>query len=248
MKKIIAILSTVVIVAFSALSLIIPVSAEIQTGDCGLDGAAVTWAFNTEGNSLTISGEGAMANYSRVDAPWKSKGRRTTSITIEDGVTVIGASAFSDFTSVGKITIAGSVQTIKSYVFSDCVALTELNLNEGLVEIGKNAFSCAYKLTTLTIPNTVTTIGESAFNGSEKLTTLIVGNGLTTIGANAFANCPKLTTIYYTGTTEQWDAIKSHFPANATVTFGLPSEGGDDEIGGGENNPGDDSQTTTTTT
>ena len=73
MKKIIAILSMLAILAVSVFALVVPVSAEVQTGDCGLNGAAVTWAFDTDSNKLTISGEGAMANSSRNPAPGGSK-------------------------------------------------------------------------------------------------------------------------------------------------------------------------------
>ena len=91
----------------------------------------------------------------------------TTSYAVPDGVTRIGAGAFSD---------------------SD--HLTEVILPEGLVTIGDGAFSYCDAITDIAIPATVESIGTDGFVSCDKLATIRVfrgtANGITAIGKNAF--------------------------------------------------------------
>ena len=85
MKKMISFLMAVVLLIALTPVGAITVSAATsgKTGDC-------TWTLN--GTHLTISGNGAMANYSSTDdIPWYQK---ITTVTIEEGVTNIGDNAF----------------------------------------------------------------------------------------------------------------------------------------------------------
>ena len=56
--------------------------------------------------------------------------------------------------------------------------------------------------------DTVTAIFKKAFYGCEALTAIEIPASVEAIGYSAFANCYNLKTIYYTGTEEQWNAIK----------------------------------------
>ena len=66
----------------------------VATGTCGDD---LTWVLDDE-YTLTISGSGAMSDYSVDEAPWYASYQTSIkSIVIEDGVTSIGSGAFNGF-------------------------------------------------------------------------------------------------------------------------------------------------------
>ena len=70
-------------------------------GKTGTDGSDVTWTYNPDSKTLTISGTGEKANYDNADSqPWKNYRNDITSIVIESGVTTIGDNAFNGCTGV----------------------------------------------------------------------------------------------------------------------------------------------------
>lgn len=67
----------------------------VETGFCGAQGENLTWTFYENGE-LVISGEGEMANYKFVTGqPWNKYRTEIKVITVEEGVTSLGCSAFS---------------------------------------------------------------------------------------------------------------------------------------------------------
>ena len=122
------------------------VSAAAYSGSCGDN---VTWKYDAETATLTISGTGAIKDYSVsfgsngqnfiTTAPWQSYDRTMKTVVINSGVTAIG-----------------------SFSFSWC-ALTSIAIPDSVSSIGKRAFSGCGKLTSITIPDSVTSIGEYAF-------------------------------------------------------------------------------------
>jgi len=109
---------------------------------------------------------------------------RVTSVTIPEGVTYIGKSAFFD-NRLTNVTIPSSVTSIGNSAFSSN-RLTSVTIPEGVTYIGESAFS-NNQLTSITIPNSVTSIGGGAFQGN-KLTSVTIGNSVTSIGNSAFYN------------------------------------------------------------
>ncbi|MBR7155112.1 MAG: leucine-rich repeat protein, partial [Paludibacteraceae bacterium] len=70
------------------------------SGTCGDN---LTWEL-TDG-VLTISGTGAMSNYTSSSSPWYSYRSSITSVVIEEGVTNIGNYAFYNCTGLTSVTI-----------------------------------------------------------------------------------------------------------------------------------------------
>ncbi len=99
---------------------------------------------------------------------------------------------------------------------------TELTLPETYegqaYEIYQYAFAYHYNLTSITIPDSVTSIGFGEFFRCTSLTSITIPDGVTSIGDNAFYGCKSLTSVYYTGTLEEWKAIKINSYGNSDFT------------------------------
>ena len=138
------------------------------------------------------------------------------SVTIEDGVTSIGANAFDGGTALTSISIPSGVTSIGDYAFRDCGNLSISNLSlPNLTSIGSQAFLRCGKieqasdlgsitaiptycfaycttLTSVTLPNTVTSIGDTAFISCTAFNTINIPSGVTSIGISAFSRCTNL--------------------------------------------------------
>ena len=102
------------------------------------EGDNLTWTLYDNG-TLTISGSGAMKDYS-YDSPAYGNSK-IKKVVIENGVTSIGY-----------------------YAFDSCSNLASIEIPEGVTSIGNSAFKDCRRLTNITIPGSVTSIGYHAFS------------------------------------------------------------------------------------
>ena len=182
----------------------LPVSAfaadNVTSGPCGDD---ATWALTEDNNgdyTLTISGTGAMTDYSaKGDAPWFWANKQIRRIVIEDGVTTIGAHTFQACDRFYTIAIPASVTSIGNAAFQSCTSLETIDLSNAnnLESIGENAFHYCYNLAETSIPDSVKAIGTNAFFDCHALknVTISTSSKMKTIGTAAFAYCSMLKSI-----------------------------------------------------
>ena len=121
-----------------------------------------------------------------------------TTVTIPDTtnglpVTSIGDRAFS-YRTCGNITIPDGVTSIGKSAFFCCQCLTNATIGNGVTTIGNNAFGDCVRLTTVTIGNAVASIGFGAFLRCG-LTSVTMPASVTSIGRAAFSQCSGLTNI-----------------------------------------------------
>ena len=130
-------------------------------------------AYYIEGTVMTICGTGEMDSYSaREMPPWVAYDHFITKLIIEDGVTSIGANAFSQFDSITELVIPDSVTVIRSMGFKDCTNLRTVSLSKNLTHIWDFVFDSCVSLTELHVPKSVTVINADAFGGSAGLKTI----------------------------------------------------------------------------
>ena len=147
---------------------------------------------------MTVSGTGAMADYTSNSAPWSDSDVKT--IVIESGVTSIGNSAFAKSYKVESVSIPASVTSIGRQAFEMCgsnVDALTVSVAEGSspLTIGERAFYYA-NLTSIDMPNRVTSIGEQAFSGCSNLESVSIPASVTSISEEAFWNCGMLAKVY----------------------------------------------------
>ena len=180
---------------FSGITIIPASSAEvIANGTCGADGDNLTWTLDSNG-LLTISGEGAMADYGWGSTPWYSQRELILSVVIENGVTTIGDYAFDSCSDLTSIVIPDTVTSIGSWGISYCSSLADIAIPETVTSIGYEAFGRCKSLTSIILPSGLTTIAEQAFSGCSNLTNIIIPKGIERINDSAFYACKSLTGI-----------------------------------------------------
>ncbi|MBR2540160.1 MAG: leucine-rich repeat domain-containing protein, partial [Mogibacterium sp.] len=185
--------------------------------DSGTCGKELTWTL-TPDMTLIISGTGSMFGYPQgKERPWINYASSVKSIVVEDGVTSIGESAFSDFilltsvdmpnSVVGISTSAfsgcsrlenitmGGVQSIGESAFADCSSLENITLPDCLRNISEYAFSCCSNLKDFTFPDSLETIGKYAFSDCSKLKNIVIPNKVMVIRGGSFLNCISLETV-----------------------------------------------------
>ncbi len=120
-----------------------------QSGECGAEGSNVVWTL--ENGTVTISGSGAMADYSAVEepdkGPWLLCGEEVRNAVIQDGVTNVGRRAFYGCETLESVVLADSVTSIGGAAF----------------------YYCGDSFTSITIPAGVNSIEQSALNGNSNL-------------------------------------------------------------------------------
>ena len=93
----------------------------VPVGECGDD---LKWSFDAATGALTIAGSGEMAPASDLASPWC--GLPITSVILPEGLTAIGANAFSGCAGLTSVSIPSSVTSIGENAFWDCTELKNI--------------------------------------------------------------------------------------------------------------------------
>ena len=147
------------------LMILLPMMASADySGNCGNN---VNYMYIEATQTLIVSGNGDISNYSQGESPWYSFRTQIRHIIVESGVKTIGNFAFCDCQNVESVSLSEGLEYIKACAFSQC----------GMIE-----------MTEIIIPNSVVEIQSEAFWWCRALDKVILGKGLITIGSNAFQN------------------------------------------------------------
>ena len=175
--------------------------------DSGTCGTSLTYSYVESTHTLTISGTGAMTDYSWDGYPWSAYKSDITNIVIEGGVTTIGEDAFSYCDGLTTVTIPNNVTTIGNCAFEWCSSLEEVTIGSGVTSIGDRAFEGCSSLTEITVSggthfksvdNVLFTYDGTRlikYPEGSTATSYTIPNSVTTIGNYAFEGCSSLTSV-----------------------------------------------------
>ena len=201
------------ILALGMMLTILPVNAitalaadDGMSGNCGKTGDNVTYVLTQNNDdttnptyTLTIQGNGEMADFKESDmegrAPWIAQKEKITAVTIENGVTYVGAYAFDHCKKLTQITIHAQLNSIGKGAFCDCEGLTSIEIPKTVTSIGVRAFSGCKGLSNIEIPETVVSIGGAAFDGCTGLTSIKIPATVTSIKEYTFNECSNLKNV-----------------------------------------------------
>lgn len=174
----------------------------VSSGTCGDN---LTWELTDDGK-LTIEGTGEMYDYhednsGKINHPWLECRSQIKTITIGEGVTSIGNTAFRDCTELTSISLNNGLKHIGVEAFRYCGQLTAIDFPESLTSIANSSFFECRGLLSVTIPEGITSIDFSTFYDCSSLKSLILPSGMTSIKHDAFKACHNLTEIVCKATT-----------------------------------------------
>ncbi len=174
----------------------------IDSGECGTEGCAVTWTFDSNG-CLTISGEGIMDEEAYTQ--WEMYAADIFNVVIDNGVTSIGKYRFNDCINLTSISVSNeniNYSSADGVLFNEdkteLIRFPYKNKNDNYIIpnsvtiIGNEAFYKCTGLASVTIPDNLTTIEKEAFRECKGLKTLTLPDSVTGIGNHAFYMCTNL--------------------------------------------------------
>ena len=168
----------------------------VATGTCGSE-LIYTISGEEDFYSLTISGNGAMDNYSYQsgnNAPWLEYDSSIYKLVIEEGVTTIGNYAFYHCDGICNATLPNSLTAIGEQAFTGCTGLSSLNIPAKVTAIGSHAFYKCTGLSKIVVPEGIVNLESGVFRESG-VSQIELPEGLTSIGDIAFESCGNLKTI-----------------------------------------------------
>ena len=180
-------------------------AAEELSGRCGDN---ITWVFDKETSTLTLSGTGETYDYnyhmnnSQSPLSRLNEQHQILHIVVEPGITGLG-----------------------EYVLCHMSNAKTLSLPDGLLSIERGALGYLRSLEELVIPDTVTTIGEGAFSACQTITSVNIPAGVKQIPAYAFSYCVALEQVTFPEGLEALDygaftdcaLTEVHLPDSLTV-------------------------------
>ena len=182
------------------------------SGTCGAEGSesSVTWKLtqNNEDNenptyTLTISGSGAMADYTvninnaKATQPWRESEtgveiKKITKVVVSENITSIGEFAFNGLTGVSEYDIGANVSTISQWALDTSAAKVFNLIGNTNFKTDDNGVLFSEDGTTLiaypggsavrdeyTVPSAVTAVADGAFVGCP-IKKLTIGSNVTT--------------------------------------------------------------------
>jgi hypothetical protein len=179
------------VVAFACLGVGFGAESVVATGSCG---GGATWELSQSG-TLRVKGSGAMTNYYTGTPGYYRYRTEIKTVTVDSGITGIGAYSFYDLPNLTSATLPDSVTAIGDCAFEECRSLTSVNLPSHLTTIGSEAFYLCKGLTSVIVPGTVENLGSYAFFGCAALSSVTLGEGVKSLGDYSFFYCNSLTSI-----------------------------------------------------
>jgi hypothetical protein len=194
---------------FTKLILLVAVAFCSATGFAQSPWTSGSTTVSLVGTTMTVSGTGAMADYTNSNQRgWNGDAATVTTLIIEEGVTTVGMRAFYNFTSLTSVSLPSTLSAINEYGFGNTSSLTTITLPAALTSIGNNGFKSSGVTEIKCLGTGAITTGTDAFDGVTA-TVLYPGSGaapawISSAGLTAIPTGPWTAggvTVTITGTT-----------------------------------------------
>ena len=219
-----------------------PAGDTVETGTTG----TVTWELNLETGVMTLSGEGATANYkSGTDkaksAPWFDWMDDIKTIAVENGVTSLGERLFYGADNLVSVSLPESLKSVAEGVFRSCTKLETIAIPNSVTELARANFYQCKNLKLVSIGSGITVIRDITFSKCAALEEVtFVGDNIS-FEKDAFAECNNLTKINFGGEITQWKALLSGDNTDLLKSTAITVHCTDgDYVFGSEDPPSDD--------
>lgn len=112
---------------------------------------SITWSFDSSDGHLFLSGSGDMLEREKTsDYEWYGFRNSIKSLTIGEGVTSVGANAFTGFVNLGEIIVGKDVKKIGNNAFAGCAKLSLISFVGEPGNISSSAFvGCNKRMTVI---------------------------------------------------------------------------------------------------
>lgn len=158
-----------------------------------------------------------------------------TTIILDESVTSIYLDWFEECTNIANIVIHDSVTNISNLSLNNPIYLKNIFVDENnkdyksidgnlYTKDGKTLIQYAVgkEDEEFTIPDGVTRIKYLSFGFCSSIEKIVIPNSVTQIESSTFYSCVSLKNLFFTGTSEEWDAIENKrnwLPYNALVHY-----------------------------
>ena len=150
--------------------------------------------YKIVGDTLTISGKGAMEDYESGEAPWKGSSYDIKNVVVEEGITHIGAYSFEDMDNINNVKLPDTLLSIGDYSFYECDNLPAIDIPDSVTSIGDYAFRRCYSLEDIVLPDSLIYLGEWSLE-STSITEIAIPSGISDIKEGTFYSCSKLVSV-----------------------------------------------------
>ena len=151
----------------------------------------LSWDFDSSTGTLSIHGSGPMRTFINSDPEWSVHKDEIRTVIVDDGITSVGAYAFSDFRSLTEVRLPDSVEVIDVCAFDYDWELRTITIPASLKYIGYRAFynTLLWEPNDLIFPEGIEYIGDYAFHSALKSGGIVsLPSSLKYLGKQAFTN------------------------------------------------------------
>lgn len=151
----------------------------------------LSWEFDAETGTLSVHGEGPMRDYSNAAPEWEQYSDQILKVSLDDGITSVGAYAFYNYLNLTEARLPDSVEVIDVSAFDFDWALRTITIPASLKYVGERAFynTLLWEPENLIFPEGCEYIGDEAFHSALKSGGIVsLPSTLKYLGSRSFTN------------------------------------------------------------
>lgn len=151
----------------------------------------LSWDFDAASGTLSIHGEGPMRDYSDAAPEWEQHSDQILKVSLDDGITSVGAYAFYNYLNLTEARLPDSVEVIDVSAFDYDWTLRTITIPASLKYVGERAFynTLLWEPENLIFPEGCEYIGDEAFHSALKSGGIVsLPSTLKYLGSQSFTN------------------------------------------------------------